>query len=722
MQRARLLLLATLPFGLAAQDTPAPGAVAVLRGQWDRWLFTGQREAGVDLERSLVTVRIDSVTRSPTGRVLHAVQGNQAVGTVRFDSSGRFVGLTARLLPSPPSGLRRPDADHRQQELWRRFEGMSQMNGRLWLAEARFWPLAYAFRPAQAAVGARWSDTLRLRATDLGLRQEMDVVRHSVITGDTVVDGRRLWLVRDSAVVRLLERFTPIERDAMRTRNVTGIEIGRMAWDPVAGHPRWRDDSLRASGSIEDSLPDGRIPMHPTRFERFRRIAFLPAPEGRDAQRRWIEADLVAEAPAPRPRPSELLATGDTAAALDALAHRTGYDAVLDAAEARVVVLALDNPARALAWRANSSFLEQDTRNRLLQPVPALTPDTSRWRCTPEACRILAEAWPGSSETELRSLGLVARFALDPRQWADTILAREAGDPERLRTAAWLVRGVGATWPAASHAPLPGAGADWPAWVEWMDGRSAEYGRLAIPGRDTTLSPVRLRFGDSHLAAIRMRELLTGRRVQQELASALATATSDTARAVYRFLLTRLGAPQEPTDQIAARFTSDDPVVRDAARREVSTLLARAPIADSATMRTLQAMVLEAAIDGAGPLSEPRATGTPRFPRYAPRAGDSVYIRAHALHPDLRARWARVGTMLTDSGAVEPRDRFPVSVYAPGEVRRAGVFARVRFSFWQWVPGARAAPSPGAWITDHELDLMWNGERWVVVGGSQMIT
>jgi hypothetical protein len=719
MRRAHLAPLALTilqPLAVSAQQP-----LSVMRVQRDRWIHSSQRDATVAFDLQLASVTINAISATPTGRVFEVAQSNQVTGTVAFDSVGRLTSITAGFL-APARTAARPPADVARSELARRFEQMSQMDGHLWLPAARFWTLTYTFRPPSLSVGANWSDTLDLRSSDGDLAQEMQAVRRSVIVGDTMVNGERLWLVRDTSTVRLLERFPPIDRDAIRTRDVTGVEVGLTAWDAATRLPRWRDDSLRAEGSVRDLLPDGRTIVTDARYERSRRIdvvpvtqreAFIVAFRAADTTRRAARSDTLS---------SVLLATGDTAAALRVLAHAFPYAARLGAADAGLIVTALSDPARAQSWNANSHFLEADTRRRLLAPVPALTADTATWRCLPEACRTLAAAWHGARERDLRSLALVANFALEPRRWADTVIAEFPRDTARLQEAVWLIRGVGGTWPASSHAPLPEPGATWQDWVEWMDGSNPNFPRVALPGRDTTTPAVRFRFGDGHRQAIRMRELLTGRNVERELQLSLATATDDTARSVFRSLLTSLGATQESADVIAERISSPDPVVRDAARREVNHLLNRASVADSATTRSVQAAVLEAVIDGTGPLSEVRENGRPLLPRYTARTGDSVFIRAYRLHPDLRARWSSFGTMLADSAAAVPTDVAPVSVFEPGLVHRDGPFVRVSIGFWQWVPGARAAPSPGAWATDHVLDLMWNGARWVLVNGSQLIT
>jgi hypothetical protein len=704
---------------VGAQEPPPPQRM--LRSQWDRWILAGQKEESTPRDWSLETIRIDSMVETLGQRVVYLSQANQAMGSVTFNSSGALESTTAAMHPPPPESVARMQSPERERfELARRFENMSQMDGRLWLAGTRFWPVTYAFHPERLAVGGRWRDEVAFTETDDDLRQEMGSARHSVITGDTVIDGQLLWMIRDSAQVRLLDRFPPTEREALRTREVVGIEIGRMAWDPVAQLPRWRDDSLLTTGTIRDSLPDGRLLVTTARYERYRHLRVLDSGAVRDTLYSWREAARPRHAPSPSAglRPSLLLATGDTAAALRALAYSgLPYRTPMNVEEARLVVAVLSDPQRALQWGALSSFIEADTRSRMLGEVPALTPDSTRWRCEPTACGVIAAQWPSAREPELRYLALTARFALDPRRWADTILSRAGEDSIRLSSAAFLVRGVATTWEAGSRAPLPEPDASWQAWMEWMDGVNAAY-----VARFGNRPAFRMRFEESHLQAIRMRELLTGRNVASELQASLRSAPGDTARSVYRFLLTHLGVPQEPAELIAQRIRAGSSVDRSAAHREATTLLHSAPLADSSTTRTIQEMLLDAALEGRGPWAVPDSSGRPTMRQWSPRAGDSVFVKAHALHPALRTKWSGFGRMVTDTSWKPPIEQAPVSVYEISAVQRNGPLARVRFDFWYWTPGARAAPAPGAMATGYTIDLLETNTGWQIIGITQWIT
>jgi hypothetical protein len=77
--------------------------------------------------------------------------------------------------------------------------------------------------------------------------------------------------------------------------------------------------------------------------------------------------------------------------------------------------------------------------------------------CTRAACELLARQRTAAREPRLRAVGLVASLVLDPRSWADSVLALGAADPGSMEDALRLVRGV----VAPSTAPLPGPAAGW---------------------------------------------------------------------------------------------------------------------------------------------------------------------------------------------------------------------------------------------------------------------
>src|SRR5690606_5762721 len=135
-------------------------------------------------------------------------------------------------------------------------------------------------------------------------------------------------------------------------------------------------------------------------------------------------------------------------------------------------------------------------------------------------------------DPRLRDLGLIARFALDPRGGEAAILRREQEGSAMVRPAAQLLRGVGATWALAAQLPLPREDAPWRDWLAWMGGT-----RTDLPAPPSTLPANSLRFESSHRLAILFFEARTGRPVVQELHRRHDTAPSDSARLVFGTIL-----------------------------------------------------------------------------------------------------------------------------------------------------------------------------------------
>src|SRR5690606_26425436 len=118
----------------------------------------------------------------------------------------------------------------------------------------------------------------------------------------------------------------------------------------------------------------------------------------------------------------------------------------------------LRDPAVALAFGVESDFLYGGLREGLLRAPPAVFPDPAPRACELDACLLLAAQSEAEGDPRLRDLGLIARFALDPREGEAAILRREAEGSAMVRPAAQLLRGVGATWALAAQLPLPPEG------------------------------------------------------------------------------------------------------------------------------------------------------------------------------------------------------------------------------------------------------------------------
>src|SRR5215211_3544003 len=128
---------------------------------------------------------------------------------------------------------------------------------------------------------------------------------------------------------------------------------------------------------------------------------------------------------------------------------------------------------------------------------------------TRTACELLARQRTAAREPRLRAVGLIASLVLDPRPWADSVLARGAHPPFMV-DAVRLVRGV-----AVTKATLPGPAAGWRAWLEWMEGRNPTFSHPDVTGW-------RVMFDERHATAIRFHRALTGRDVAAEVRAKLA--------------------------------------------------------------------------------------------------------------------------------------------------------------------------------------------------------
>ncbi|NUQ20013.1 MAG: hypothetical protein HOQ09_03535 [Gemmatimonadaceae bacterium] len=369
----------------------------------------------------------------------------------------------------------------------------------------------------------------------------------------------------------------------------------------------------------------------------------------------------------------------------------------------------------------------ENARQGLLTHPPAVTPSTSEWPCVPAVCRTLAAQWNADVDPRLRSLGLIAQFTLDPKHWADTVMARYKAGDRFLEPAVSLIRGVAATWAAGSHAGLPPVGADWRAWSNWMDGRDPEYRTMGAPDL--------ARFEDKHTDAIRLAEAMTGRDFATEWRDAMRTATSDSARYVYGSLLLGIDALSEDAATIAARLQSTSPLMRELARREVSALLDHgAPLADSATTAEVQNRVLAVAIDDAAPWPLLDSTTWRRrespMPRHVVSAADMAYARPAAtpgplvlmgdsLAPAVRDRWGERKLRIESAGS-STKSSESVIILAVSAVRSVGPFARV--SIDQSHLTARVKGRGQSWAAGTTLYLLRRGADWVIVSVASWIT
>ena len=696
----------------------------------DRWLNAPQRPELTPFSRvSAISYIGVAPAMAGTGeRTIHAVsrspmRSDSASLTVRSD--GRIVRHAASLAPLPAAAFMLPDDSARMMR--RRL----LVGGRLMLPLARTWEIVPRFHPRRLVAGERWMDTIALSTEYEGARQSITGVRSSVLLGDTVVDGDQMWIVRDSARIEYSERELEHERTLGTLVTIDRVAVGTMRGTYLYDRGLFwaRDDTTALDGEAVLQYPDGRTFRTPTRYERTRRfMMFEPdayaarqAAQRADAQRRssgpvrspaneterrltlgdTTLRDSLMRAWNREPDPDQReqlfrllsiwgsrspsfsaeleamrVAAGDSAFVLRQLAERA-YPArpPIEIDEARRMIRVMADPGVPFAFGASRDALYENLVQTLVTWPPALAP-ASRRPCTPDACRLLGEQWRDAAEPRLRDVGLTALVTTDPVRWSDTVLARAAAGSAVLASAAALVNGVGATWPAAAKLPLPEPGAGWRQWLAWSSAQDPRYrSPPTVRGVENEL-----RFEESHATAIRFSQLRTGRDVIGELRRDLAAATDDSARLVFGAMLNGLG-DRPSVDQIAAQLRSGSPPQIALAVRTLPGLFrAGAPRADSATTIAVLDRLIAASVDGVQPwpnLPGSRDSITPPPPR-APTARPPMYVLTDSVPIALRDRWrGRVRFISADEWQRMP-EREAATLLTLSSVERVGPFIRVR--------------------------------------------
>jgi len=258
------------------------------------------------------------------------------------------------------------------------------------------------------------------------------------------------------------------------------------------------------------------------------------------------------------------------------------------------------NPAIVLSAGLDDDPYYEDITQYL--GTKAVHDDTTRWPCTPDACRLLAAQYETAKEPRLRDVALTMRALLDPAVWADTVMALP--DRPLLHNVRSLSRGVGAGWQAATQSPMPDSGASALVWLDWMNGVKPEYAvSMARFRRDTTLQG-RLRFEDSHRAAIGFVSARTGRNIKAELKRGYETAAGDSARLIFGYLTQQTSGLGMSPDQIATALRTSTGVDRFLANQELARQMRAAygrlgPV-DTAVQRQLYADMIRSERSGRG--------------------------------------------------------------------------------------------------------------------------
>ena len=792
---AAALALTSVPVGAQATSMPSsrPRADTTHPPEWvieqqtrDRWMHGRQRARFSPFASSQRAVLIDSLRQSAAGRRLYLTLGRTASGRdsalIAVGPDGRIVKLEVGLAPFKRLGPPMPGDSARFVEHRRH-----PIDGSVALAETRVWDLVPTFPDSAIHAGRTWTDTISRVANDGPFRQSLSGTRTSWIVDDTVVDGRRLWIVRDSASVRHEEHYVERERtlDTLVevSRSATGTLRGAYLYDPALTLYRWREDTTRLSGSAVLRYPDARAFTTPARYERVRRWDLFDgsAYAVRLTQRR--SAALNAQGGMVRVASSELekrLASGEvairdslllawrhtldpdeaaqlfrslqlwarntrTSAMLDSVRIAEGDSAYLyqwladraysterpiDTAAVRAMLPFMEDPS--IAWGFNVSRdwpYENLVQALTTWPSAAADPRSRTSSCAIEACRMLGAQWRTARESRLRDVGLVALMSLDPRRWADTVLALDGPRHPLLHPAAMLARGVGATWEAASKAPVPPPNSDWRRWLEWMNGIDPRYLPLENEVAASMRQPVRttpeVRFEESHRTAIRFYMARTGRDVIAELHRGYERATSDSARLVFGTMLRDLDELQMTESEIANAFSSGVPVRIELARQALIAALQdsgkamtpanAAPLVD----RLLAATVDTAPLWRVGAADLPASLRRPR-PEVHATIG-RVLLNAATLPEAIRAKWAGRVAIITSAEWNRRDPRTGGVFYSVAPVRSWGRFARVELTLSERSTRSEGQ-APRQYAAGTTYYLMKLNDEWVIVGQDGWVT
>ena len=771
---------------VSAQQRGASQSPGVfVRDKQERWLYGRQQPAFTPMTVSSAAVRIVGIQRDPvahTQTLSLAFSGNAGrPGTARLttDRRGHIIRLTANL-PSPRNASDRDpfrsDAD--QQLRWEVLDGAAQQFASL--PETRVWDLVPVRGSTPLHVGSRWRDTLSLSASLKEYTQSLRGIRESTIIGDTVVAGVRLWIVRDSATVHFQEHLLVEERTldtlASVDRSTDGTIVGRHLLDPELGLARIRVDTTVLDGVAVLTYADGRSFRTPARYERTQRVELLSDTAYRIHEQRRREAedefsivirpegeservanndtsyiaallDTIARSRDPLARQralgplrfasdpataarlrSSMLHAGDTAFVVRQLQNAWVDGNPIDEDDLALLLPVLIDPGVAFAFGLERDPHYENARQGLLTHPPVSTRDTTTWACVPSVCRTLAAQWRAAVDPRLSSLGLIAHLTLDPRTWADTVLARFSAGDHFLEPAVTLIRGIAASWPAGSHAPLPPVGANRRAWSNWMEGHNSAYPHVGPDGL--------VRFENVHAQVIGFAHALSGRDFEAEWREGMRVDTSDSARFVYGSMLLGIGVASSDAPGIAERLQSSSPLMQRLAAKEMSALFAHGtPLADSATTEEIQDRVLAVAIDGATPwagldpgqLSRDGASAMPsRVAGQADMAYDRpaltpgpLVLRGGSLAPATRGHWERRNIRIADPGW-RPRSNESVIILDVSDVRQIGPFVRVTID--QSHLTARVNGRGQSWESGTTLYLMRRGREWVIVQAATWIT
>lgn len=562
---------------------PDEGSWVVERVVRDRWLHEGQHPGFVAFTEVRDGIRVEEVRAGlrDDDRMVEFHLGNLSA-RLFLDARNRVQSAT---VDQPPVRYTLYQDEWARAQARRR--GLTGAGPMLRLPWARFWEVLPVLPEEPLQPGASWSDTLSFLADPgEGLQERLEGIWEGEVVGDTVLDGRRLPLVRQRARIRYRSREfvadwatdEPLEV----SRDLSGTMVAWAAVDPQVGVRAAGADTTFLEGTAVLRMGPGREFPSGIRYER-ERSWLLHDSVGWDAVRDSLRAETARQRTGMLAMPpgelEERLGAGDRALADSLLGawreaedpnlrrelgsrlsrwYQPGDDELpmqerlrslrLEAGDTAGILEAdlsgrpprepwtrerlesllpyLDDPGR--LWRLGvlPAGAYADLTRTLLLATPILEPDPERWGCEPAACEALLAIRESADEPRLRDAALVGAWARDPARWNDSLAVRAEAGFRPAREALRMGRGVGATWPAAPGAPVPETGAEWRTWLEWLGGT--------------------VRWGDSHERALRMYAARTGRDPVEEL---LATwpPQGDSAQLVVGTVLQGMDALETPS-------------------------------------------------------------------------------------------------------------------------------------------------------------------------------
>jgi hypothetical protein len=744
----------------------------------DRWMHGRQLARFTPFGRAETWLLVDSIRGDPDRRQIHLTLGRFASGrdsaVIEQDRNGRILRLTFGMAPYGGARPMYPGDSARFIESRR-----VNINDAFSLPESRVWDVVPTSPRGPLSVGARWSDTVAHKATDGLYEQSLTGERSSRVVGDTMANGRRLWIVRDSARVRYEERYLVRERTldtkAQVSRTAEGYIRGVHWYDADLRLFRRREDTTTLAGEAVLRYPDGRTFRTPAHYERTRRwvlydsaqyaarradmratldrqmggMVYVPENE---LQRRLSHGDTTLRDSLVRawrqiPDPAEAsrvfsalsmwsgrdqtfrarldslrIASGDTAFLYMRLSNRAySRTPPTDTADVRAMLPFLEDPAIVWGFNLSRDWLYENLAQGLTAwpRAAAVGRDSQVVACTAAACRMLGDLRQSAREPRLRDVALIALFSTDPARWADSVLALESDHP-LLRRAASLARGIGSTAPASAKAPMPPPNSDWHAWLHWMSGWDPRYAAAMQRLRVDSLAPS---FGEEHRTALRMYMLRTGRNVIDELRRGYDAATSDTVRLVFGTMLRGMGELSLSEAQIAEAFTSGVPERATLGRGALVDQFGRlsTPM-DTVAAAPLILRLLSVTIDSA-PLWRVGAADMRQFSRRETpilhARARRVALTAANLPSSVRAKFGDRIQIITPQTPIDPRDALVIYTVTP--VRAWGRFVRVEVSADERL-ARRPEQAPAHYAAATAYYLMELNGEWVIVAWESWVT